>query len=865
MPSPLVDITEARLTNVPGWSVRETDFWCTVRPDGVETRAQGWKLHVSATVASAPEVLTRVLDVLVPAGCVFKFAGSPEHVRELNGGHYPRGGAGKFVTIYPVDDDQFRCLAAELHQATDGLPGPTILSDRPYRPGSLVHYRYGAFIGEQRLGNDGHLLEVITAPDGSKVEDRRDAWFNPPEWAPLPFPDEQPVVAEEVDGVLLAGRFVVRRAIRHANKGGVFEAIDQVTGDEVIVKQARAGVGDGPDGWDLQAALRNEAEMLDQLGEQSPAPRRIALFDQDGDLFLVQERIDGKTLRAWRAEQPVALPWRETAGRLIDLVAAVHAQGVVLRDLSPLNVMVREDGTLAIIDLEYAALAGTKSVAAVTPGYGAPEISRRDEATPAADHHALGGLLFLLCTGADPILTEAVPPGTDPAQEAKRLEAWLTLIAETDDRTAEALPLILGLRRPDPADRWGLEKARAFLAGNHVPAASANTSASYGPGGLLDNGVSHLLAKLDPNTGERLWPPSVYGDSGDPCNIYHGAAGPMAVLTWVAELREDAAAVDGVQAAAGWIRERLGPSPELLPGLYFGRAGTIVALHEAARLLADDDLSAYAMTQLGRLPLEWPNPDVTHGLAGAGFATLELWNHTHDPALAARARKYAEVLADRAERQAGRLLWPVPDTFDSKLAGLTDYGFAHGTAGIASYLLAAGTRLDEPEWIDLAVEAGRLFDQEALESDEGTLWTSGPNDSRPLDYWCSGSAGIGTFLVRLWRTTGDPRTLELAEGAAEAVWRRRWLAGTSVCHGLAGTGEFLLDLAEATGKELHRFRAEGLAEAIAARAASVDGQLLAPDESMRGFGADYAVGVSGWVAFLLRLQHGGPRRWMAES
>ncbi|HZD71295.1 MAG TPA: hypothetical protein VFA45_21045 [Actinomycetes bacterium] len=64
----------------------------------------------------------------------------------LTSGRHRREGAGKFLTVYPVDLEQFRVLAELLHQATAGLDGPVILSDRQYAPGGLAHYRYGAFL-----------------------------------------------------------------------------------------------------------------------------------------------------------------------------------------------------------------------------------------------------------------------------------------------------------------------------------------------------------------------------------------------------------------------------------------------------------------------------------------------------------------------------------------------------------------------------------------------------------------------------------------------------------------------------------------------------------------------------------------------
>src|SRR5262249_23580468 len=144
-----------------------------------------------------------------------------------------RRSSGKVITAYPRDDEQFAALAEELHRATERLPGPAILSDRPYRPGSLVHYRYGGFTDRRVLSNDGYLESMLTGPDGVLVKDVRLPRFSPPPWAACPL---EAGVPETAGPVLLAGRFAVHRAIRHGNKGGVYLAKDETTGDEVVIK-----------------------------------------------------------------------------------------------------------------------------------------------------------------------------------------------------------------------------------------------------------------------------------------------------------------------------------------------------------------------------------------------------------------------------------------------------------------------------------------------------------------------------------------------------------------------------------------------------------------------------------------------------
>lgn len=151
-----------------GWRIEPHPPWTHVRPASAMSLFQGWKLHVSATIGSAEQVLAACAPVLVGAGCEFKYATTTEFLRQLNDIRATRGSSGKFLTAYPVDDEQFRDLAERLHLATCGLASPRILSDARLHPDSLVHYRYGAFLGLRKLGNGGSFRNLILDPDGRR-------------------------------------------------------------------------------------------------------------------------------------------------------------------------------------------------------------------------------------------------------------------------------------------------------------------------------------------------------------------------------------------------------------------------------------------------------------------------------------------------------------------------------------------------------------------------------------------------------------------------------------------------------------------------------------------------------------------------
>jgi serine/threonine protein kinase len=865
-----------------GWTIRQDATWCHVRPPIRPYLAQGWKLHISATPLSAPLVLARSAEVLIRDGLAFKFAKSIDEVVRLTSRRADRGGGGKFITIYPdVDEDRLRDLAEALHLATCGLPGPGILSDRRYRPGSLVHYRYGVFTGIPVLGNDGMREAMLIAPDGNLVQDQRKAWFCPPPWAP-PDPFAQPMATarasapQQPEPVLLAGRYAVRQAVRHSFSGGVFHAEDKYSGQPVIIKQARPHTAADLTGRDARDVRRHEADMLRRLAPSGAVAGVVELFEQQGDLFLVLEQIDGVTLREWvpaHLVRAIGTRWgpdpvaaRQIACGLVDLMELIHQQGLVLRDFNPSNVMVIAGNGLRLIDLEMLTPVGQRARREFTPGYEAPEQRRRDVADLAADRYSLGATLFYLASGADPVL-----PADDPGvrSQSDRMRDWLSRLAVGNPVARWLAPSIVQLVDEDCARRPELSMVREALVpplGSTQAAARTRKTTRLAVTDLnqaISDGVDFLLDTMDPDSSTRLWPTSDRAAKSDPFAVHHGAAGVLATLVHAQCCRPQPRLIDGIAAAADWIRRRISGVPRTLPGLYFGHAGTAWALLEAGQLLSDQRLVDVAENLARRLPLHWPNPDICHGAAGAGMAQLRFYEITGRSEYLDRAAEAAGSVASAARHIDGLLMWPIPKDFPSQLAGARHLGFAHGVAGVGTFLLAAGRATGVGQYLALAENAAATLTCTAEHDGGSAYWPTEPGGPRRT-HWCSGSSGVGTFLLRAWQHTGDHQFKELATQAATAISRARWRTSPSQCHGLAGDAEFLLDLAQVLDQSRYRRWAHELADCVYARHAIRDGRILAPDETGMAVVPDYGVGLAGVLALLLRLSYGGPRMWLPE-
>ncbi|MER5928970.1 class IV lanthionine synthetase LanL [Streptomyces sp. NPDC002054] len=891
----LLDIVESVLSRhqAGAWRVRPGDFWCYVSPAAEPTRVQGWKLHISATPLSAPLVLSRAAQVLVRRRCRFKFAGTLGRAGELVSHRYDRGGGGKFLTVYPeCDDNGLRALAEELHRATEGLPGPGILSDRPCVPGSLVHYRYGVFSGVPALGDDGMHGAMLITPDGTLVRDQRKPWFSPPPWAPRdPFATEQTPAPRKATPattrpaakpVLLDGRYLVHEVIRHAFAGGVYRATDKTTGSPVIVKQARPHTAANLTGQDVRDRRRHEAAMLDLFADSGYTPRPVAVFEQQNDLFLVQEAVSGTTLRQWVLDhldfddgRPWGIPPTDAlrlARGLTGVVRSVHTAGWVLRDFNPNNLMVDDSGEVRLIDLEMLARPGEPATRIHTPGYAGAEQSTTPvigaAPLPPSDLYSLGATLFYLVTGVDPLLA-ADAPATRPYRE--RLAAWLVRLSSGNTAAHRLAPLILDLLHEDPELRPGVDEVLERLAETAVDGrppsgpAPARGLADHELKQLVADGLDHLLATMDPEHPERLWPTGPVGATTDAFNVQHGAAGVLGVLVRAHADEPHPGLRTAVEQAAQWISRRVGREPRILPGLYYGRSGTAWALLDAGELLGDTALLAHAKDLALRVPVRRPGPDICHGVAGAGMTHLRFWEATGEERYLDRVRQAADHLSSAAVRTEGSVLWPVPGELLSSPSDITHYGFAHGAAGIGAFLLAAARATGTTGYGELAAEAARTLLALAEVEEAAAYWRSGEKNSPRKTHWCSGSSGVGTFLVRMWQETGEDAFREAAHGAAVAVRRSRWHVGTSQCHGLAGDGEFLLDLAEACGTDIYREWAGELAAGIHVRHVLRDGRTVLPDDSGTEVWADFNTGLSGVLAFLLRHAHGGPRLWQPRS
>ncbi len=250
-------------------------------------------------------------------------------------------------------------------------------------------------------------------------------------------------------------------------------------------------------------------------------PNVCTIYDiqeNDGQLFIVMEYVEGKTLKDLvETHRNASLPTKqilEIGTQVADGLAAAHEKGIVHRDIKPENIMIRKDGIAQIMDFGLAKLRETSGVSRLTKagttmgtmGYMSPEQVQGLDVDHRSDIFSLGVVLYELLTGelpfkgvhetaimyeivnVDPLPISTVKEGIEPELDRIILEC---LEKDKDERCQSAKELAKDLKKVKRSS--GHRKSRVY-----------NTSELTQPistsGSIINQNVSskNLIYKISP-------------------------------------------------------------------------------------------------------------------------------------------------------------------------------------------------------------------------------------------------------------------------------------------------------------------------------------------------------------------------------
>lgn len=210
-------------------------------------------------------------------------------------------------------------------------------------------------------------------------------------------------------GDILVGRYEVDSLIGRGGMSSVFAGFDRTLGREVAIKVLAAGLADDRV---FVERFDREARAAASLSHRNI----VAVFDtgeDDGERFIVMERVHGQTLATMLRHGPLAVERAvEIAVGVGRALGAAHARGIVHRDVKPGNVMVGAGGQVKVLDFGIArALAAstlTRPATVIgTAGYLSPEQAEGGTADARSDLYGLGCVLYEMLTGRPPFVADS--------------------------------------------------------------------------------------------------------------------------------------------------------------------------------------------------------------------------------------------------------------------------------------------------------------------------------------------------------------------------------------------------------------------------------------------------------------------------
>src|SRR5262245_15860346 len=262
--------------------------------------------------------------------------------------------------------------------------------------------------------------------------------------------------AQRFSGAFIRGYRRIRR-LAGGHFSDLYLAESEQAGALVVLKVAR----DREQAGDIDHSFRRflqEYEIVQRIRH----PSIVRLYDlgmSDHHAYLVMEYFRAGDLRRRMRAGVAPREALRIAASIARALESIHAAGVLHRDLKPGNVMLREDGSLALIDFglaKDAALAmeiTDRGTIFGTPHYMSPEQGHGETIDGRSDLYSLGVVLFEMLSGEKPYVAE-----NPMAIIYKHKKSPIPLLSEP---LRSLQPLLERLLAKSPADRFPSAAAAA--------------------------------------------------------------------------------------------------------------------------------------------------------------------------------------------------------------------------------------------------------------------------------------------------------------------------------------------------------------------------------------------------------------------
>lgn len=770
---------------------------------GSSRKTAGWLLHVSCVKRQIPDLYKLVVPELIKKKVSFKLIKNATSAETNLSGGLGYESLGKILVISPVSDVDAREIAMKLIALCSQFTGPAIHTDSWL--GGNVYTQFNEPSHSSPLPNDDVEEILFKLPEGV-------AWPFGEIASPTPFSNSK----------TLRNRYFIRREIRAKPKGRVLDAL-QIKGifiKKCIVKEIRRGMQDEM-GRDLSERLDWQNTLHSILSKEIRLPRIFDIFRDNGNSYLVMERIKGQTLQSSVNEIYNETFWptlpvkakKIILGYLIELISIVgriHLCGIVHRDLTPENIVITKENDLFVIDLELAY--DTRNNKPTPPyrlgtfGYMSPEQLNGETPTASEDIYAIGATMIFMFSNMSPTkfnlansldlkerlnfflgdqeITQII---TECLKENAELRIKLPDLDKKVQRLFSKYQEVRPVQTPLNASADSEELRRLTTSVLNSFALETMKSAA----GLWHTNQTNLHQIGNKRMGTLISPGYYSGISGILMTISHAKKVGFDISESLRSTYER-----NYKHLVYYCESR---PMDLCPGLYFGSTGAVMGITCAIESgLVKGDKNVIQL--LGRLVTLSPSSlAVSNGAAGHGLCILR--------SLSMIGRAKADVIL---QQHIDHILSVQGSDGSWSIDGEKKTGLSDGIAGIVLFLAKYVSEFPNNRVLSSISNALTYLQRKAKLSHGKIYWHQSDKNKTAEMGFNNGFCGIALAFLHGFEVLGNSEFMRIAEKALRNVPFKLVDSEFSLSTGFSGLGEVYLEAYRINKEEEWRERSDWL-------------------------------------------------------
>lgn len=200
-------------------------------------------------------------------------------------------------------------------------------------------------------------------------------------------------------GSVLEEKYEVIRVLGKGGMGTVYLCKNRRLGNFWAIKEIKKDN-------DINIDILSEPNILKKLNHHG-IPRIVDIFYKDNNLYMVEDYIEGKTLKQY-VEETGTITTEDACNIVLDIcdiISYLHSLNppIIYRDLKPSNIMIAPSGKVVLIDFGiskiYKADKVVDTIALGSNGYAAPEQRGLGKSCRQTDIYGIGMVMYSMVTG----------------------------------------------------------------------------------------------------------------------------------------------------------------------------------------------------------------------------------------------------------------------------------------------------------------------------------------------------------------------------------------------------------------------------------------------------------------------------------